>query len=244
MIHIIATGYKCADKVEKLYRSVLSQTISEWRLHLVDDGSTDKTFENIEKCWDARVITHLYGTNLGAAYRRFQVIKPLINERDIIVLCGLDDELLLDALETILEQYKLGKWMTYGNWVDQWGESNKVPLHFDEQTHADRSYRQAQYRSTAPNTFYKFLFDQIPASDFQLNGKWFDTTTESELMFSCMEMCGKEKIGVIEKPIYLYNRLLPNGTQKRLGQAYKNNVYAEIIKRPKKELLRGLHETP
>jgi hypothetical protein len=86
------------------------------------------------------------------------------------------------------------------------------------------------------------LFDYIPKEDFKLNGKWIDTTTESELMFSCLEMSGRHRIGVIEKPVYLYNRTLPNGTQKRLGQAYKNEVYAQIIARPKKDLLGNLYD--
>lgn len=244
MIHIIATGYNCGDNVKKLYNSVKIQTV-EHRLWLISDGSTDDTDLEVASISskDGTVIPLVYPENKGAAFRRDLVISLIDDEKDIIVLVGLDDELLPNALEEILEQYKKGKWMTYGNWIDQWGNTNMVPLLFDEPIHTDRLYRTVQYRSTAPNSFYKFLYDRIPKTDLQLNGKWLDTTTESEVMFSCLEMCGKEKIGIIDKPIYLYNTLLANGTQKRLGQAYKNQVYSEIIKRPKKELLRGLYES-
>jgi glycosyltransferase involved in cell wall biosynthesis len=239
---IIATGYNCENYVKKCYESVLHQTCTNWKLIMISDGSTDKTNMELRDI-EGKTIVEIYDTNEGAAKRRYEAIRQYGDEMDIIVLLGTDDELLPDALMEIREQYKLGKWMTYGNWVDQWGDPNNVSLPFPEDVHSDRSYRSVSYRATAPNTFYKFLFDRIPESDFQLNGKWIDTTTESEVMFSCLEMCGKEKIGVIEKPIYIYNRLLTNGTQKRLGQAYKNQVYSEIIKRPKKELLRGLYDT-
>jgi len=241
MFQIIATGYNCAEFVQKCYQSVLKQT-EEWNLHLISDGSTDHTETELNKIRDERVSINIYKENKGAAFRRYQAIKPL-NENNIIVLLDLDDELLPDALSEVKAQYKLGKWMTYGNWKDQWGEINKVPLYFDKKTHLERNYREVAYRSTACKTFYKFLFDNIPEEDFQLRGEWLQSATESELMFSVLEMCGREKIGIIEKPIYLYNRLLPNGSQKRLGQEYKNNIYNEICKRPKKELLRGLHES-
>ena len=53
-------------------------------------------------------------------------------------------------------------------------------------------------------------------------------------MFSCLEMCGKERIGIVWKYIALYNRNLPNGSLKRLGREYKYKLL-EIIKNRLKE---------
>lgn len=209
---------------------------------MVLDGCTDhgdRILNNLKT--DQRFKKYIHHKNLGAARRRWEVLQLHGDPLDVVVLVGMDDELLPDALETIAEQYTLGKWMTYGNWKDQNGET--LPdgfLYFDEQTHTDRSYRKVKYRSTAPNSFYKYLFMQIPMSDFQIKGKWIDSTTESEVMFSCLEMCGKDRIGVIEKPIYLYNRNSRNGTLRRQGVKYKYNIYAEIIKRQKRELITNL----
>lgn len=224
-------------------QSVYNQTYKNFTFVVVSDGSTDNTEKEIQKHWITQnTYIRIWNDNKGACYRRYEVINgitiPPIENDTIVCLLGLDDELLPDALETVAEQYRNGKYMTYGNWINQHGESlpKDFDLYFDEETHANRDYRKVKYRSTAMNTFYAKLFKQIPMQDFMLNGKWIDTTTESEVMFSCLEMCGKEKIGVVEKPIYLYNQLLPNGTQIRLGQEYKNSIYSEIIKRPKKDL--------
>ena len=249
---IVVTGYNCQPLVEKCIESLRAQTYVKWTAIVISDGSTDHTYYEAIKYSDNdnRIAVKGYKKNKAAAYRRYKAIHNSGNskqsEETVIVLLGLDDHLLPNALERIKQEYDKGKWMTYGNWVDQYGKGlpHDFELDFPEEVHAERSYRKVKYRSTAPNTFKKFLFDQIPASDFKLNGKWIDTTTESELMFSCLEMSGKERIGVIKDHIYHYNRNLPGGTLARLGgeykmtgAEYKMHVYSRIIIRPKKPLL-------
>jgi len=235
---IVVTGFNCKRFVDPCFNSILAQTYTNYRIIACDDGSTDGTKAQLKE-WELKCYIQLLSNeNNGAAFRRYQAIHSHAENNDIVILLGMDDELLPDALETVVEQYKQGKWMTYGNWINQNGDGlpENFPLYFDDETHLNRDYRKVKYRSTAPNTFYAKLFKKIPEADFKLNSKWLDTTTESETMFSCLEMCGKERIGVIEKQIYLYNQNLPNGTQRRLGQQYKNDVYAQIIQRPKKPL--------
>jgi hypothetical protein len=153
----------------------------------------------------------------------------------------MDDELLPNCLNRISEEYEKGKWMTYGNWIDQnkQGLPQDFKLHFDEKTHQNNSYRKVLYRSTAPNTFYAWLFKLIPQDDFKIDGEWITSTTESEAMFSCLEMSGKEKIGVIQDYIYFYRRNLSTGTLKRLGAGFKHKLYNVIIQRPPKGRLAG-----
>lgn len=238
-IHIVATGYNCAKYVQPCVQSVLSQTHPNFHLHLVNDGSTDETETELNQFeGNPQITVYNFGENRGACYRRFNVIKPLPPDA-IILLLGLDDELFPECLERVLREYKNGKWVTYGNWKNQHGIGlpKDFDLTFDAETHRLRNYRVVKYRSTAPNTFYKFLFDKIPSEQFQLNGKWIDSTTESELMFSCLEMSGESRIGLIRDYIYKYNQNLPNGTLARLGTEYKYSIYNEIIKREKKPLL-------
>ena len=238
---IVVTGFNCAEFVPGCMASINAQTYNNFEAVFVDDASTDSTWMQITRCRNEKNATweiRKNDKNMGAAFNRYMEIKSRPDDF-IILLMGMDDMLFPDALKKISEYYERGAWMTYGNWIDQHGAGLPADfaLHFDEQTHADRSYREVKYRSTAPNTFYAHLFKRIPPEDFKLNGEWIDTTTESEVMFSCLEMCGKDRIGVIEEPIYIYNRNLPGGTQRRLGQDYKNKVYQQIIKRTKRELI-------
>jgi glycosyltransferase involved in cell wall biosynthesis len=231
---IIVPGYNCSEFVAPCLRSIKKQTVNNYRVVVINDGSTDKTLKEINK-FDFNVMS--FNHNHGAAFCRHAAITAYGKDEDVIVLLDLDDELKQDALETIIPFYENGVWMTYGNWVNQNGQGlpDWFQLEFDDDTHQNRSYRQVKYRATHLKTFKKFLIDRIPVEDFKINGKWMDTTTESELMFSCLEMCGKDRIGVVQKPIYIYNQYFGN-VSRRLGQGYKNEIYAQVIKRIKKPL--------
>lgn len=242
---IIASGYNCADKVQACYESLLKLNGAfNCEAILIDDGSTDEAVYNqmislkeLKPC--ANIHIKRTEQNYGAAFHRFQTITTTkLDKDDVIVLLGLDDELLPNALIEIDRKYLTGAWMTYGNWITPEGE--KLPdgfLTFDDSIHNERSYRRERYRSTAPNTFKKFLFDQFREEDFKYNGEWIKATTESNLMLSCLEMCGKDRIGVIETPIYVYNKDRKDNAKYRFGRHYQDDIYKWVKARPKRDLL-------
>ena len=61
--------------------------------------------------------------------------------------------------------------------------------------------------------------------------------TETEVMMSCLEMCGEQRIGVVEKPIYIYNRNLSTGTLNKYGREFKASIRDIIMARPPKAKL-------
>lgn len=236
---IISTGYNCAEFVEKNYLSFANQTYTNWQAIMIDDGSTDETPQKLNAVPRHQIKVVYCKNNAGAAMRRYDAIRKYAQHDDVIVLVGMDDELKPNALERIKKEYDSGKWMTYGNWQNQHGVGlpPDFPLTFDEATHAARDYRKVQYRSTAPNTFKKFLFDRISEDDFKVDDQWIMQTTESPLMFACLEMCGKERIGVIRESIYIYNqRTGGQMAKKRLGRENQQRIYNEIINRPQYNL--------
>lgn len=239
---IIASGFNCKGLSRKCIQSVVAQTYPHFKAIFISDGSQDGTLDTYDTSGisDDRCIAEVFEKNKGAAKRRLDAIRNYSkSDQDVILFLGLDDELLPNCLEMVAKHYEAGKLMTYGNWKNQHGRVPCTPefLKFDEVTHANRDYRQVKYRSTAPNTFRRFLFDRIPEEDFKIDGKWIDTTTESEVMFSCLEMCGKDRIGIINEPVYLYNEALPGGTLKRLGVEYKYRILKIITSRPKRDLI-------
>jgi glycosyltransferase involved in cell wall biosynthesis len=237
---IISSGYKCHEYVKECFNSVINQNYDNYKLIMIDDGSNDETSNELSKLKHKNVFTESYRENEGAAFRRFNAIKKYADDKyDIILLLGLDDSLLPDCLSTINEKYNQGVWMTYGNWTDWKKKLLDIKfLEFDEITHSNRDYRKVTYRSTAPNTFRRFLFDELDESDFKIGDEWFKATTESNLMFCCLEMCGKERIGIITKPIYFYNRRKEMSTKMRIGPKTQNLIYNNIINRTKKRLLK------
>ena len=236
---IISTGYNCEKFVERNHHSFLNQTYTNWHAVMISDGSTDETNTQLDLIGRNKVTVQYCKDNAGAAVRRYEAIHKYGLPGDVIVLVGMDDELLPNALDRIKKEYDAGKWMTYGNWQNQYGDMlpGSFALEFPEFIHKSRDYRTVQYRSTAPNTFKKILFDKINPNDFKVNGQWIMQTTESPLMFACLEMCGKDRIGVIKESIYLYNqRTGGQMAKKRLGRENQVKIYNTIINLPKYEL--------
>lgn len=231
---IIAAGYNCQDYVKACIDSVKAQTYKDWKLYVISDGSTDKT-ANIARKNNGKNIFVGHGfKNMGACFRRYEAIMhSKCDPETVVVLLGLDDELKPHALERIKEEYDKGALCTYGNWENQHGAICPLDINFPESTHKNRSYRGKVWLSTAPNTFKKKLFDKIPVDRLKVHGQFPKSDTESETMFACLEMSGKERIGVIHEPIYIYNQRGSSNARNRLGSAYQDNIYNTVIKRPK-----------
>lgn len=239
---IVSSGYNCLELAKKCYESLCKIDFpGEWKAVLCSDGSTDGTdkwlYDNVKH---PNISVQLRVDNKGAACRRHEIIMDAgLNDEDVIIFLGLDDELFIHTLGVIDEKYRSsGCWMTYGNWVDQHGTGlpRRFNLDFSQEIHDARDYRQDIYRSTAPNTFKYFLYKQIPVEDLKIKGEWINSTTESEVMYSCLEMCGQKRIGIIRDRIYRYNKNLPNGTLQRLGTEYKYKLLDIIRARPKRNL--------
>lgn len=240
---IIVSGYNCSRYVRACYLSIINQTYKNFQAIFIDDGSTDDTAYELDKIKneDSRIRIFISNKNEGAAYRRWQAINSLttgLKEETVIVLVGMDDELMPDALRVLSRKYSEDVWMTYGSWIGS--DKYKLPeafLEYPEQVHKDRSYRKETYRATAANTFKKFLYDQFTEDDFKLEGEWIKATTESNLMLSCLEMCGKNKIGITKEIIYFYNRGRSDSARKRLGSFYQDKIYKDVMSKTKRELL-------
>ena len=242
---ILATGYNCGRHVTRFLFSMQNLNPvegTEIRVVIINDGSKDNTGYVLD-----RADRHFTGTlqifheseNKGAAFRRWQYMKTFIQDPEtVVILVGLDDELLPEAIERIHQEYECGKLMTYGNWVNQRGRGlpSMFPLYFDTITHDNRDYRKVQYRSTAPNSFKAKLLTGLCEDDFKIDGKWVETCTETNLMFCLLEMCGEDRIGVIQQPIYLYNEKLPNGSIGRFGAEEKRRILNRFRQREKKPL--------
>ena len=65
----------CASTVGAAIRSIVHQTIDDWDLILIDDGSTDSTLARIRSFSDDRIRVHSDGLSLGLAARLNQAIE-------------------------------------------------------------------------------------------------------------------------------------------------------------------------
>lgn len=103
MVSIIVPAYNVERYIEACLRSVIAQSVSDWELIVVDDGSTDDTGAICQRvaATDAR-IRYVHQSNSGVAAARNNAMRLAVGEW----LMFLDGDDLLDPhiLERLLER--------------------------------------------------------------------------------------------------------------------------------------------
>lgn len=77
LVSIVMPAYNCEEYIAQAIESVIKQTYQKWELIIIDDCSTDRTAEIVEKYsqQDTRVLFKKNRKNHGAAFSRNKAIK-------------------------------------------------------------------------------------------------------------------------------------------------------------------------
>lgn len=99
LVSVIMPTYNCGKFIEQSIQSVLNQTITDWELQIVDDCSTDHTYEMIKPYLDKYPQIHYYclPENGGPAAARTEAIKRAKGK--YIAFLDSDDVWSVDKLE-------------------------------------------------------------------------------------------------------------------------------------------------
>ncbi|MDP3245119.1 MAG: glycosyltransferase family A protein [bacterium] len=103
MISIIIPAYNAASTVEKCLKSICDQTLQDFEMIVVNDGSTDKTNDKLlmaSKKWPNR-IKIINQTNQGAPAARNRGFKE--SKGEFLFFCDADAVLKKDCLEKMLK---------------------------------------------------------------------------------------------------------------------------------------------
>ena len=102
-ISVVIPLYNKEKHIEKTISSVLSQTISDFEIIVVNDGSTDKSPNAVQNFKDPR-IRLIHQKNAGVSAARNKGIYEA--NADLIAFLDADDEWTPDFLKTILRLYE------------------------------------------------------------------------------------------------------------------------------------------
>ncbi|MBS0648528.1 MAG: glycosyltransferase family 2 protein [Verrucomicrobia bacterium] len=240
---VVIPSYKNRDWFEKNLGSVLSQNYYNFRVVFIDDASPDGMGDLVkeylqEKDRDHRVKFIRNKTRIGAlgnVYKGIWLCKPY----EIVVNLDGDDWLLdenvLKKLNDIYADPEV--WVTYGQFIyypcGSPGWAAEVPREIIEQN----AFREYNWVTTAPRTFYAGLFHQIKKEDLMYNGEFFPMAGDLAYMWPILEMAG-EHIRFIPDVLYVYNIATPGNDaqqnrerQFQLGlETRKKEKYLPIIK--------------
>tara|TARA_B100000212_G_scaffold338503_1_gene315156 strand:- start:5236 stop:6144 length:909 start_codon:yes stop_codon:yes gene_type:complete len=104
LISIITPTYNRAKEIERLYKSLKSQTLQDFKWIIVDDGSNDNTFEVIKNFKDKR-IKYIWQENKGVNFARNRGDQEI--KKEYVIYLDSDDILFENTtLEFMYKEIK------------------------------------------------------------------------------------------------------------------------------------------
>lgn len=126
LVTVAIATYNRADYLRDSINSVLAQTVDDFEVIVVDDGSTDATRLVVESFDDERV-KYVYQENRGIAAARNAVAD--ISRGTFTAVHDDDDIMLPWRLEVSLSGIKAGVQASYGSWVNFDDITGEMVLH-------------------------------------------------------------------------------------------------------------------
>ena len=242
---ILITAYNDEKWVEYNIASILNQTYSNYEVRFYDDSSIDNTYQktlNFTKD-NSKFKIFTRKENKGVLHSYTECFKK-INDEDIVI-CMSGDDWFFDenVLENLNNYYnKTDVWMTYGKFYCWDGESNNVieanpqNTEYSDFTHDYKLYKKDTWRASHLRTFKGFLCKKLPIQTYKskLDNKFFDHAADLSMSFPCLELCSKEKIGVVDFPTYVYNVSPSNQLRTQNRESNPNNSKYELEIRNRK----------
>src|SRR5689334_8286728 len=103
-ISVVLPVHNRADVLARAISSVVKQTLEQWELIVVDDGSTDGSAEIAESCHDERVRAIRLNANRGGNAARNAGIREA--QAPLIAFLDSDDAYLPQKLEKVVVHFE------------------------------------------------------------------------------------------------------------------------------------------
>lgn len=200
---ILVTQRDAAPFIKKCLDSILMQTYKNYFVIIMDDNSTDGTWEII-KDYPFQAIRNepkrpYHIENFITAIKLYATRKE-----DIIVFVSGDDYLYSnDVLEYLNGIYKKDIWLTYGNYIRTSGQQGTGCCPIPD----TKNYRKSgAWLASHLVTCRKKLWDKIDDKDLRyLDGNYPNNSFDCAMLYPMIEMAGQKHLRFIDKVLYVYN---------------------------------------
>lgn len=251
---IIIPSYNNKNWFKKNLDSVFIQDYPSYKVIYIDDCSSDKTSDLVEKYikekhLEDKIILVKNKQRILALANIYASIYAYGHNDDIAVVLDGDDwwnhDHVLSLINKVYDKFDI--WMTYGQHElypsGKIGIAQKLP----DTIIQTNSFRNYKWVTSQQRTFYVWLFKLIKPEDLLYKGDFFPVAGDLATMFPMLEMAGKagktgkERSMFIQDVIYIYNRETPlNNTKikkKAIFTSLNNFIrqkkhYSALEKRP------------
>jgi FkbM family methyltransferase len=238
-IIVVSPFYNSINYIEKCINSVATQDYDNYEHWLIDDLSTDGTYEKAAEFIKSLPNTiqekfHLVrnSENIGAVANQVLTMSKIkdLKDDDIIILLDGDDSLVnRNDIFTYYNHLHEHADFTYGSC---WSLADNIPLiaqPYPPQIKQNKDYKNYQFNWGMPythlRTFKAGIFKDIPHSHFKNNqGRWFRAGGDNSVFYSVLERTDPEKIYVVSDIVYEYNDINPLNDYKVNAQEQTKNA--------------------
>lgn len=252
---IITPSYNNETSIEYNLASVLNQTYTNWEMIYINDCSTDKTGELVDKITkdDKRIRVIHNEVNKGAMYNYFEIGLSYVPDGSIVVhLDGDDwlfDEYVLEKLNNFYNNKKC--LMTYGGCVIYTGGNtyrlpNPQNSPAPDIIHKSKNYRRDEWRYSVLRTYKVEILRAIRKDDLidKRTNEYYWHASDLSFQYPTLEMCGEDRIGVLDFNAYVYNATPSQSIRTREREDSSNSVEIETEIRNKRKYNRFEYGQP
>lgn len=225
MISIIVPIYNIEAYIEKCIRSILNQTYSDFELLLINDGSTDSSYEICKKLekQDLRIKVFTQ-KNSGVSATRNRGLE--LASGDYITFVDGDDWIAPHYLETLLNNMKEDTDLVICEFdeVDLDGNLTPQPYNYKIKQSGEISNFQAIYGCYHAHTYARIVCAKLYRKELwkDLRFKPFIYTEDHYAIFQIFE--NAKKIYYVHEPLYFYFQRNTSATHNFTLTHYENRL--------------------
>ena len=226
-IVLISPFYNCRDYISRCIVSVATQNYHNYRHILIDDASTDDSWDiaqqTIASCpphLRDRFVLLKNSSNQGAVSNHYQALEWCkqhgVGPDAIIMLLDGDDWLVNrnDVLTKFNLHFEPHVQFSYGSC---WSLADKIPLiaqEYPPHIRQTRAYRSHQFNWIVPYTHmraFRFqLFDQVDINKWKnREGNWYRAGGDTAVFYSLLDCADPNGVAVMQQVLVNYNDLNP-----------------------------------
>lgn len=210
----VITSYNNEQWCERNLRALFMQKYNNWRAIYVNDCSTDKTLENVERIvkeagQEHRVQIINNSIRRGKMANLYYAIHT-VHDRAIVLDYDGDDWFKHDNVFNVLNQayQDPNVWCTYGQYENYPAGNVGFCRPLSPEVIANNAFRKSDWVTSHLRTFYAGLFKRIKKEDFYFKDDFYPITSDQAYMLPVTELAGKH-IKFISEILYVYNNLNP-----------------------------------
>ncbi|MEX0849099.1 MAG: glycosyltransferase family A protein [Candidatus Dependentiae bacterium] len=194
--------------------SILSQDYENYHLYIIDDVSTDDTFDKLYQYINDHSNRHkvtLIKNNkrVGAMANFYNTIYQIEDHVIVINIDGddwLPHEQVLSYINDVYANPNV--WLTYGQYKEFPRGEIGFCRGYGASTIEQNAFRQCGLPISHLRTYYAWLFKKLKKEDLMYNGNFVQVTCDKVMMVPMIEMCGG-RFRCLDDILYIYNAVNP-----------------------------------